>query len=40
MLNLNISDAVFGTVNGDTDKSNLSTAKNTMKNKNLILEVR
>ena len=40
MLNLNISDAVFATVNGDTDNSNLSTAKNTMKNKNLILEVR
>ena len=40
MLNLNIADAVFATVNGDTDNSNLSTAKNTMKNKNLILEVR
>ena len=40
MLNLNIADAVFSTVNGDTDNSNLSTAKNTMKNKNLILEVR
>ena len=40
MLNLNISDAVFATVNGDTDNSNLSTVKNTMKNKNLILEVK
>ncbi|ETJ37985.1 hypothetical protein Q604_UNBC07841G0001, partial [human gut metagenome] len=40
MLNLNIADAVFATVNGDTDNSNLSTAKNTMKNKNLILEVK
>ena len=40
MLNLNIADAVFATVNGDTDNSNLSTVKNTMKNKNLILEVR
>ena len=40
MLNLNISDAVFATVNWDTDNSNLSTVKNTMKNKNLILEVR
>ena len=40
MLNIKINDAVFATVNGDTDNSNLSTAKNTMKNKNLILEIK
>lgn len=40
ILHLNISDAVFATVNGDTDNSNLSTAKNTMKNKNLMIEVK
>lgn len=40
ILHLNIADAVFATVNGDTDNSSLSTFKNTMKNKNLMIEVK
>lgn len=40
ILHLNIVDAVFATVNGDTDNSNLSTAKNTMKNRNLMIEIK
>ena len=40
VLNLNISDAVFATVHGDTDESNLSTLKNTMKNKNLKITIK
>lgn len=40
ILHLNITDAVFATVNGDTDNSNLSTAKNTMKNRNLMIEIK
>ena len=40
ILHLNISDAVFATVNGDTDNSNLSTLKDTMKNKNLMITIK
>lgn len=40
ILHMNIADAVFATVNGDTDNSNLSTSKNTMKNKNLMIEIK
>lgn len=40
ILHINITDAVFATVNGDTDNSNLSTAKNTMENKNLMIKVK
>ena len=40
ILHLNIADAVFATVNGDTNNSSLSTLKNTMKNKNLMIEVK
>ena len=40
ILHLNIADAVFATINGDTDNSSLSTLKNTMKNKNLMIEIK
>ena len=40
ILHLNIVDAVFATINGDTDNSSLSTLKNTMKNKNLMIEIK
>lgn len=40
ILHLNISDAIFATVNGDTDNSNLSTLKDTMKNKNLMITIK
>lgn len=39
-LELTVSDAVFATINGDTDDKNLSTLKETMEVKNLIIEVK
>lgn len=39
-LELTVSDAVFATINGDTDDKNLSTLKETMEVKNLTIEVK
>lgn len=39
-LELIVSDAIFATINGDTDDKNLSTLKETMEIKNLTIEIK